>query len=198
MQSKYWERIIIYGGFLAAILFSIGCLQKLLESSSETGVSTYMLPENISQTTARFALNNDVGSEISPKVIERKPLPGQKMPLDAAIEIRFDQIMVDNKVLSAFIFTSEDGISVDGEISWPTPQTLRFQPAEILKPGTEYHAIFTVESIIKSGISIINPFKMKFITMDNLKVSYIDSARLILQLETSQDSHVLSPKKQLG
>jgi hypothetical protein len=52
----------------------------------------------------------------------------------AAIEVRFSQPMVPGSVEERF--TVEPPL--DGALSWPDPQTLRFQPDELLTEETEY------------------------------------------------------------
>ncbi|MFO7682283.1 MAG: Ig-like domain-containing protein [Chloroflexota bacterium] len=70
----------------------------------------------------------------SPQVVYTSPAPGEELPLDGTITIRFDQPTDKLSVGSAFHFAqvgSEDD-QLEGTFTWPRPDTVMFTPTKVI------------------------------------------------------------------
>ena len=70
-----------------------------------------------------------------PQVVAGDPLPGQEIATNAPITVRFDQPMDQPSVEAAFAIEP----AVEGNMSWPAPDTTVFTPAGALEPGRTYN-----------------------------------------------------------
>ena len=70
----------------------------------------------------------------APQLLFRSPAPGEEQPLDAPIELTFDQPMDRKSVEAAFAISP----SVEGELTWVDDRTLAFTPGVGLERGARY------------------------------------------------------------
>ena len=73
---------------------------------------------------------------LSPLVLQTKPERGEEQPIDAPIEITFDQPMDRDSVERAFAI--EPGASVDGAFEWVDERTVRFAFDDGFARGERY------------------------------------------------------------
>ena len=66
-----------------------------------------------------------VGAEpLPPPVVQVTPAPGEEQPLDAPLQVTFDQPMQPASVQAAFTIEP----AVEGDFTWPTPRVMQFKP----------------------------------------------------------------------
>ena len=71
-----------------------------------------------------------------PQILFTSPAVGESALLDGAITIRFDQPMDQDSVETALgVTTGESGEKVNGQFSWPRPDTVLFTPESSLMPA---------------------------------------------------------------
>ena len=88
-----------------------------------------------------------------PQVIASDPLPGQEVALDTPITIRFDQPMDQTSVAAAFTLDPP----VEGELSWPEPDTAVFTPAGSLELGQAYNVRIAGTASAANGQTLQEP-----------------------------------------
>ena len=152
---------------MANLLFSCNRIPGGPRPPVETEV-----PGPVGTPAARVALVDD-GAPLAPQVIAHQPGRGQELPNAGALEITFDQEMDPRKTAAAWKVSGPEGSEVTGKISWPTPRTLRFTPAQPLQPGELYQASLSEEAASAAGLPLSQPFAFHFQTIGELHVSQV-------------------------
>jgi hypothetical protein len=106
---------------------------------------------------------------IAPLVLRTVPERGQEQPLDAPIEIVFDQPMDQVSVEKAFAI--EPGASVDGAFSWPDERTMRFQPTGGFERAARYKVRLVESAQSQAGLTLQAPFELRFSAAGFLEVT---------------------------
>jgi hypothetical protein len=107
-------------------------------------------------------------------VLRTSPEPGQEQPLDAPIEIAFDQPMDRASVEKAFAI--EPGASVDGAFTWQDDQTVQFILKDGLKRGERYRVRIVESARSQAGLTVARPFELRFNAVGFLEVSSVQPA----------------------
>jgi uncharacterized protein YfaS (alpha-2-macroglobulin family) len=97
---------------------------------------------------------------IAPLVLETVPELGAEQPLDAPIEITFDQPMDRASVEKAFAI--EPGASIDGVFDWADGQTLRFSLKNGFARGQRYRVRIAETATSQAGLAMQRPFELRF------------------------------------
>ena len=95
-----------------------------------------------SLTESIFRSNQELSIQAQPQgphLVAQNPIEGQRLRLDATIEITFDRDMDPMKTAGAFSFLSASE-PVSGKVTWRNARTLIFTPDKPLTPSTEYTA----------------------------------------------------------
>ncbi|HEX9029303.1 MAG TPA: Ig-like domain-containing protein, partial [Anaerolineales bacterium] len=127
-------------------------------------------------TATASLLKNDSGVLLAPKVISQSPAPQEEAGLTSDFEVGFDQPMDQAATSDAWQVTDAKGKPVEGNISWPTPRTLRFSPSQPLLPASEYKAILQVKAASTSGAKITDPVSFTFDTIGEIQVGQVSPA----------------------
>ncbi len=116
----------------------------------------------------------------APQLLFRSPAPGEEQPLDAPIELTFDQPMDLDSVEAAFAISP----TVNGELSWLDDRTLSFEPDAGLERGARYLVTVDATAANLEGKPMAEPAAFDFDTVGYLEVS---------QVTPSPDSDELDP-----
>jgi hypothetical protein len=96
---------------------------------------------------------------ISPLVVRSSPERGEEHPIDAPLEIAFDQPMDRDSVEKAFAI--EPGASVDGAFEWLDDQTVQFALKEGFERGTRYKVRVIESAKSTAGLEMQRPFELR-------------------------------------
>lgn len=140
-------------------------------------------PTEIEVTPTSSFQAADEGKALPPQIIATNPSGGQEMPLDSGIEILFDQAMEPNTTAAAWKIIGPDGGSVIGEISWPQADTLRFTPAQELKPGAGYTVTLDEGAASAEGVTLPEAVTFIFNTQGELEISQVFPAENSTEIE---------------
>jgi uncharacterized protein YfaS (alpha-2-macroglobulin family) len=116
----------------------------------------------------------------APQLLLHSPAPGEEQPLDAPIELTFDQPMNRDSVEAAF----EIQPAVEGEFTWLDDRTLAFDPLAELERGASYVIAVDAKAENVEGKGLEEPASFTFSTVGFLEVS---------QVMPSADSNELDP-----
>jgi len=105
----------------------------------------------------------------APRLLFRSPAPGEEQPLDAPIELTFDQPMNRDTVERAF----RTSPSVKGELTWLDDRTLSFEPGAELERGTRYTVTVDDAAENAEGKQLEEPVAFEFGTVGYLEVTQV-------------------------
>ncbi|MBN2003375.1 MAG: Ig-like domain-containing protein [Anaerolineae bacterium] len=105
----------------------------------------------------------------APRLAFHVPDTGETQPLDAPIEMTFDQAMDTDSVIAAFAISP----TVDGEFAWTNPRTLRFTPAKPLLRGVSYQITVDDAARNTAGETVQEPIRFAFQTIGYLEVGEV-------------------------
>jgi hypothetical protein len=109
-----------------------------------------------------------------PVVLRWLPQVGQEQPLDAPVEITFDQPMERSSVEKAFAI--EPGASADGAFEWVDDQTVRFAFKDGFKRGQTYRVRVVESARSQAGLTMERPFELHFSAVGFLEVTSVQPA----------------------
>ncbi len=110
----------------------------------------------------------------SPQVIDSSPLPGEELLLDGAITIRFDQPMNRESVEQALSVVPADGdTAVNGNFSWPRPDTVIFTPGNTLQRKQLYRVNIGEQAQGQNGRALETRIELLLQTAGALAVSQV-------------------------
>ena len=109
-----------------------------------------------------------------PIILRSSPERGEEHPLDAPIELVFDQPMDRDSVEKAFAI--EPGASVDGVFEWPDDHTVRFTLNQTYKRGERYRVRLIETAQNMAGVALLRPFELRFSAAGFLEVTNVQPA----------------------
>ena len=127
----------------------------------------------------------DAGLPLAPKVVRTFPTGGQEVGAKSIIEIQFDQSMDQNATSPAWELLSPTGNFVEGTVTWPQPDTLRFSPAMPLAIGEIYRAHLSTKAQSSHNIALAEPISFDVSVASNLLVSQVFPADGTLDVENN-------------
>ncbi len=105
---------------------------------------------------------------LPPYVIQVTPVPGEEQPLDAPLQVVFDQPMDANSVQAAFSIAP----AVAGDFEWPLPHVMRFRPEETgFERATRYTATLEESARSQAGLPLREAMQFRFDTVGFLEVT---------------------------
>jgi alpha-2-macroglobulin len=104
-----------------------------------------------------------------PMVVVSDPLPGEETPLDTPITLRFDQPMDQASVESAFAIEP----ALSGDLAWPAPDTVVFNPTENLVSGQTYNVRVAGSASGLNGQPLLEPFEMMVQAVNPVRVTQV-------------------------
>jgi len=172
-QNKRTNAVLTFLVLLSLVLSACG--SPTLEATPTAGEPTATLPptETPLPTVTPMPLP-------APQLLFRSPAPGEEQPLDAPIELTFDQPMDHKSVETAFAISPR----VRGEFTWPDDRTLVFAPRAELERGARYSVTVDDKAENVEGKRLEEPASFEFGTVGFLEVS---------QVMPSPDSDELDP-----
>ncbi len=111
---------------------------------------------------------------ISPLVLQTVPELGAEQPLDAPIELTFDQPMDRASVEKAFAI--EPGAAIDGTFEWGDDQTVRFSLKDGFQRGQRYRVRLAETATSQAGLPLLRPFELHFNAAGFLEVVNVQPA----------------------
>ncbi len=105
----------------------------------------------------------------APQLLFRSPAPGEEQPLDAPIELTFDQPMDRKSVEAAFTISP----TIEGELTWLDDRTLSFDPRVELERGATYRVTVDATAENAEGKPLEEPASLGFDTVGFLEVSQV-------------------------
>ena len=109
---------------------------------------------------------------LPPQVIQTVPAPGEEQPIDAALQVTFDQPMDANSVHAAFSIEP----AVTGNIEWLLPTVMRFIPQPAFERATQYTLTIKQGAKSQAGLALKDTFELRFQTVGYLEVSAVQPA----------------------
>jgi hypothetical protein len=109
-----------------------------------------------------------------PLVVATVPERGVEQPLDAPIELTFDQPMDHASVEKAFAL--EPGASVDGAFTWVDDRTVQFALKDGFRRGERYRVRVVETAESAAGLPLNRPFEMNFSAVGLLTVTNVQPA----------------------
>ncbi|MEW5988769.1 MAG: Ig-like domain-containing protein, partial [Chloroflexota bacterium] len=110
----------------------------------------------------------------APQVIYSSPAPGEEVVLDGAITIRFDQPMDQASVEAAFAIEPADSTrAVQGQLSWPRPDTLVFTPSGQFEREQRYRVRIGDAAKGRNGKPLLAPVGLDLKTVGFLEVGQV-------------------------
>jgi len=110
---------------------------------------------------------------LPPQVIQVTPAPGEELPLDAPLQVIFDQPMDANSVQAAFIIAP----AVAGDFEWPFPHVMRFRPVGAgFERATRYTATLEDTASSQAGMPLKEAVQFRFDTVGFLEVAAVQPA----------------------
>lgn len=106
-------------------------------------------------------------------IIEQYPLKGQRILLDASIELVFNEEMDQEKTANAWSFVRSDGKNISGNVSWPDARTFKYTPNTRLENSSQYIGRFSTEATSLSGESLSEEIMLEFTTVGKLLVDQV-------------------------
>ena len=125
---------------------------------------------------------------VPPQVIQVAPARGEEQPLDAPVQLVFDQAMDPQSAQAAFTIEPH----VVGNFDWPSPRTLLFRPRGTgFDRATRYTV--TVEEHARSaqGLTLDAPVEFHFATVGFLEVTAVQPAEDATEVSTDDAVTVL-------
>lgn len=126
-----------------------------------------------------------------PQVAARTPIEGQRLDLDAPIEITFDMDMDQTAAADSFSLLDADLEPVPGKITWRDARTFVFTPTEPLKPGTDYKATFASTASALDGTTLQEDIELAFTSVESLAVAQVFPAADTSEVEMNSSITVI-------
>ncbi|HSR31995.1 MAG TPA: Ig-like domain-containing protein, partial [Anaerolineae bacterium] len=105
----------------------------------------------------------------APRLLYRSPAPGEEQPLDAPIELTFDQPMDRASVEAAFVISP----TLEGKFSWTDERVASFAAVEGLERGVRYQVTVSEQARNVEGMRLEEPEEFQFSAVGYLAVSEV-------------------------
>ncbi|MEJ2288362.1 MAG: Ig-like domain-containing protein [Deinococcales bacterium] len=105
----------------------------------------------------------------APRLLLHSPAPGEEQPLDAPIELTFDQQMDRETVEQAFRISP----TVKGQITWLDDRTFSFEPGAELERGARYSVMVEATAANTEGKQLEEPVSFEFDTVGFLEITQV-------------------------
>lgn len=128
-------------------------------------------PQPTPQPEEMLSVQVDAG-QVGPQVLSQAPMQGQRLDLEAAIEIEFDRDMDAAQTEDSFALLGADEEPVPGQVTWLDARTLSFQPDEELAPATVYTALIR-NATGQDGSAAQEDIRLEFKTVESLAVAQV-------------------------
>ena len=110
---------------------------------------------------------------LPPQVIQVAPARGEEQPLDAPVQLVFDQAMDAETVEAAFTIEPD----VSGDFEWPSPRMMQFKPARKgFERATRYTVALEEDARSQAGLAMKAPVLFHFATVGFLEVTGVQPA----------------------
>ncbi len=118
---------------------------------------------------------------LPPQVIQVSPARSEEQPLDAPVQLVFDQPMEPASVQAAFTVEPATG----GDFEWPTPRIMQFKPARKgFERATRYTVALKKNARSQAGLMLEAPVQFHFTTVGFLEVTAVQPAEGTTEVAT--------------
>ena len=125
---------------------------------------------------------------LPPQVIQMTPARGEEQPLDAPVQLVFDQPMDPASVEVAFTIEP----SIAGDFEWPSPRLMQFKPAKAgFERATRYSVALKKNARSAAGLALEAPVQFHFTTVGFLEVTGVQPAEDTTEVATDTTVTVL-------
>ncbi|NLE43075.1 MAG: hypothetical protein GX620_00005, partial [Chloroflexi bacterium] len=125
---------------------------------------------------------------LPPQVVEITPRRGEEHPLDAPVQVLFDQPMDKPSVEKAFTIEPP----VQGRIEWPTDRMLIFRPgSQGFARGTRYTVTLEQGARSSKALTLRSPMEYRFNTVGYLEIATVQPASDAAEVATEASVTVL-------
>jgi uncharacterized protein YfaS (alpha-2-macroglobulin family) len=121
--------------------------------------------------------------QVPPVVLRTTPGAGQEQPLDAPIEITFDEPMDRTSVEQAFTIQPTPGMA--GTFTWVNDQTVQFIPKGGFERGQNYLVQIGMTAKSQAGVALQRPFQLRFSTVGFLEVANVQPSDRATEVPTN-------------
>ena len=139
-------------------------------SEEETAAPTE-IPTPTAIPTPLVAVVDD--APLSPRVLTTSPAGGQEILPNAPLEIVFDHDMEVGATSAAWQLIDAQGQAVAGDITWPSPDTIRFKPTSELESGATYTAVMTRLATSTENVQMGDDFKFTVNVLGDLEIKQV-------------------------
>ncbi len=150
--------------------------QSALPTATKEAPPTATKEAPATATPEQYAAISPEDIDWPPQVVASNPAPGQEMPLDGPIAVRFDQPMDAGSVEAAWAIDP----AVAGGFEWPQPDMVVFNPSEELKRDQLYRVLVDKSALSRNGLPLEEAVQLNLQTIGNLQVNQVlpaDSTR---------------------
>jgi len=111
---------------------------------------------------------------LAPVLIQRSPKRGERLALDAAIELVFDKPM-DQAAVAKALRVERAGTTdaVAGDLAWTDDRTAVFSPKASLPRDMTYDVVLTQDAKATTGEPLRHPVTFRFSTVGSLEVTQV-------------------------
>ena len=118
---------------------------------------------------------------LPPQVVQVVPAQGEEQPLDAPVQLVFDQPMDAESVEEAFTIEP----AVVGKFEWPSPRTMLFEPAgKGFDRATRYTVTVQDQARSEEDLALESPVQFRFATVGFLEVAAVQPAGDTVEVAT--------------
>ncbi len=158
------------------LIVSVGCKEQKTTLTPTTSpppqapAFSTPTPTSLPANTAVPSLITDAVN-LPPKIVGQSPAASEELLLDGLFEVYFDQPMDRQATAVAWQVVDDQENPVVGQVSWPQPRILRFQPDRKLKPNAHYKAVLGETAVNTQGSPLLESLTLDFYTIGDLSVS---------------------------
>ncbi len=134
--------------------------------------NTDIPPTEEPQIVASILTNMDQLDTAAPRLIGTSLQTGGELDLDQPIELYFDQPMNQAETAAALSVVADDGSEITGEIVWPQPRVMRFQPDVQLAPTAQYELVLAKSAASEAGLQIEAPLTIPVQTVGFYEITH--------------------------
>src|SRR5512136_3258019 len=170
MQFKHYFATLISVLVIASMLLS--ACQLGSQPAAQTAATSTTAPTSTKPVSAQAAATATAifAEPLPPQVVQVTPAPGEEQPLDAPLQLVFDQPMDSSSVQAAFTIEP----AVKGDFSWPTPSVMQFKPlGEGFKRAVQYAVALKENARSQAGLALEAPVQFHFSTVGFLEVAAV-------------------------
>ncbi len=170
---KTTRRVLPLISVLLALTLSCSLFTREKQTApTEVSVEEEKTPTATVEMTPLVPMDEE-DEALPPKILATTPQGGQVIPVDAAMEVLFNQEMDQDATESAWRLLDSEGEAVPGSFDWPQPDALTFSPDQPLDQAETYTAILATSAQSAQGVSLQEEVRFSVNTLESVKVEQV-------------------------